>query len=205
MWTDAERSAFVKKLPFKESTFSKYVRIGSDKRLYRAEVRQLLPPHYTTLYALALLEDAEFDLALADVLIHPGLEREELLEWRRAQKTSGAGASRLGAASKSDQMTAGNASELAVDDTVAPGPSSDEAKASPTELSKLPPATAAVEAESPSIAPEGNDTIPPFLDRRLLSPEEERDLSVLINTYDAASEVVQLRFKQHLGVGASNA
>ena len=101
--TAAEKSELMPSLPFVEATFSKLVQIGNNARLQKPEIQQLLPPHYTTMYALTLLTDEEWALAITGKVIHPDLKREELQEWRRSlPKTVGDASSPQEAATDSD-------------------------------------------------------------------------------------------------------
>jgi hypothetical protein len=50
--TPADRKLLVKSVPFGQSAFSKFVMCGSNKRLQKPEVICLLPPAYTTVYAV---------------------------------------------------------------------------------------------------------------------------------------------------------
>jgi hypothetical protein len=81
-----DRDELLKKLPFGASAYSKFVQIGRDPRLRRPEVRQLLPPHYTTTYEVTSLTDQEFEAALAEKVIRPDVTRKELLSWRSSRR-----------------------------------------------------------------------------------------------------------------------
>jgi hypothetical protein len=84
--TPAERAELVKLLPFGDSAFSKFAQIGNDERLSAPELRRLLPPHYTTTYAITLLSDQELRDAIADKVIRPDMNRAELQKWRNAYR-----------------------------------------------------------------------------------------------------------------------
>jgi hypothetical protein len=84
--TVAQRSELMPELPFGEATFSKFVQIGTDTRLNAPEVQRLLPPHYTTTYAVTLLTDEELKEAIAEKVIHPDMQREELQRWRKSHR-----------------------------------------------------------------------------------------------------------------------
>ena len=84
--TTAQKSKLVTHLPFGEPTFSKFVKIGADIRLKGPEIQRLLPPHYTTMYAVTLLTDQELCRAIGDKIIRPDMKRYELQRWRSAQR-----------------------------------------------------------------------------------------------------------------------
>ena len=81
--TNAQKSILIQALPFGETAFSKFVQIGSDARL--PEIQRLLPPHYTTIYAVTLLTDEELKLAIAENVICPDMRRAELQRWRKSR------------------------------------------------------------------------------------------------------------------------
>jgi hypothetical protein len=82
--TAAQKSELMAHLPFRRATFSKLAQIGADAHLYVPEIQRLLPPHYTTIYAIALLKDEELKQAIAEKVLHPDLKRDELQRWHRA-------------------------------------------------------------------------------------------------------------------------
>jgi len=204
VWSDAERLAFVEKLPFKESAFSKYKRIGLDKRLYSVEMRPLLPPHYTTLYALTRLTDDDFKLAVSEGVIHPGLEREALQAWRKARESKPDGKPPVPdihtalAGSKETKVTANNLPQSAGAQPTAVS-SNQTSEAGPLATSPM------AETESPSIAPTDGNTIPSSLDRRQPSPEDESNLQILLRTWGRSSDWVRHKFKQHIQAGTAHA
>ena len=79
--TTGQKSALIRALPFGETAFSKLVQIGSDARL--RDIKRLLPPHYTTVYAVTLLTDEELKRAIAENVICPDMKRAELQKWHR--------------------------------------------------------------------------------------------------------------------------
>jgi hypothetical protein len=79
--TDAQKSELITKLPFGEATFSKLVQIGTDTRLHTKDVQRLLPPHYTTIYSVTLLEHHELKLAMSERIISPEMKRAGLQKW----------------------------------------------------------------------------------------------------------------------------
>jgi hypothetical protein len=76
-----QKSELIAKLPFGEATFSKLTQIGTDSRLHTPEVQRLLPAHYTTIYAVTLLNDEELSAAIAEKVIHTKIKRAELQRW----------------------------------------------------------------------------------------------------------------------------
>jgi hypothetical protein len=89
--TTAQKSELMTCLPFGEATFSKFVKIGTDTRLNTPEIQLLLPPHYTTIYAVTQLTNQELSLAIADKVVHPDMKREELRRWHRELQRIGVG------------------------------------------------------------------------------------------------------------------
>jgi hypothetical protein len=74
-------------MPFNESTFWKYVKIGRDQRL--PGIAASLPPRLTTIYEMTHLTDEQFEEAVALQKIHPKVRREDVAALR---KPSGSGA-----------------------------------------------------------------------------------------------------------------
>ncbi len=84
--TTAQKRELIQALPFGDPTFSKFAQIGADTRLHAPEVQRLLPPHYTTTYAVTLLTDEELNLAIAEKVIHPDMKRAKLQRWRNSHR-----------------------------------------------------------------------------------------------------------------------
>lgn len=76
----AEVMDLYEELPFSISTAQKLLSIGNDKRLNNPTYRKYLPPHWTTLYEMTLLDDKTFKTGIADGLINPAVERRTILE-----------------------------------------------------------------------------------------------------------------------------
>ena len=76
----AEQIDLYDELPFSKSTADKLISIGDDKRLNNPTYRKYLPPHWTTLYEMTLLDDKTFKEGIADGLINPAVERRHILE-----------------------------------------------------------------------------------------------------------------------------
>jgi hypothetical protein len=84
--TTAQKSELMLSLPFDEATFSKLVQIGNDARLQKPEIRRLLPPHYTKIYAITVLNDEELGQAIAEKIIHLDMKRADLEAWRDSRR-----------------------------------------------------------------------------------------------------------------------
>jgi hypothetical protein len=84
--TVSEKKQLIKRLPFKEATFSKFVQIGKDARLQRLHARRLLPPHYTIAYPLTRLTDEQLATAAKQGVINPDMKRADLQSWLKARR-----------------------------------------------------------------------------------------------------------------------
>jgi hypothetical protein len=83
VFTQAERGLLLSRLGFREPAFrSKMVRIGNDVRL--KAIRKLLPPNYSIIYEIALLDDEQLELAKRKHLIRPDVTREKIKEFRKS-------------------------------------------------------------------------------------------------------------------------
>lgn len=69
-------------LPFGLRTAQILMAIAKDQRLANAKHVSLLPPHWSTLYALHELTDAQFNKAIKARRIHPDMERDEVRSLR---------------------------------------------------------------------------------------------------------------------------
>jgi hypothetical protein len=202
--TIAQKSVLIQGLPFGETAFSKFVQIGSDARL--PEIQRLLPPHYTTVYAVTLLTDEELKRAIAENVIYPDMKRAELQKWHRELSRKAEHASKPKEAA-SDSAVVGL--------LIAPTKDAVESGALPStrgndnrddrELSVAPedpPAPEAVataaETKGPLTPPPGDDDIPAFLDRRPLSLEDQRAFDAIMAALNAASPVVRERVRAEL-------
>jgi hypothetical protein len=177
--TIAQKSALTQPLPFGNTAFSKFVQIGSDSRLYAPEIQVLLPPHYTTLYAVTLLTDEELNRAIADKV--PDTTRAQLHMWHRelprkmelAPKPNEAESDTVGAnlpaTSTQDAVQSGALPSALRTEQLAAAPASA-------------PAPETVATGSPSTPPP-NDEIPPFLDRRPLSADNQRAYDAIAATW----------------------
>lgn len=72
--------------PLGPAAIRKIVRIDKDPRLQAPGVQQLLPPYYTTVYEITLLNDDELNRAVAEKIIHPDMSRAQLRNWRRKSR-----------------------------------------------------------------------------------------------------------------------
>ena len=84
--TAIDKKQLIKRLPFKESTFSKFVQIGKDARLQRLHARRLLPPHYTIAYPLTRLTNDQLETAAKQGVINPDMKRADLQGWLKARQ-----------------------------------------------------------------------------------------------------------------------
>lgn len=77
------RKQLVDKLPFDHSRFSMLLKIGRNVRINTPEVRQLLPPSFTTIYEVAQLTEGELQMAITTNILHPKSRREDFKKWRK--------------------------------------------------------------------------------------------------------------------------
>lgn len=84
----AERST-LRKLKLSKSKFSKYARIGGDRRL--DELRSRLPDNagYSVLYAMSLLNDEQWKRGFKDGIISPRSSRSEIDAFRTGVPVAG--------------------------------------------------------------------------------------------------------------------
>lgn len=87
------RKAFYGTLPFGRSRFAKFVSIGKG-RLMQPALRDRLPPHWSSLYLLAELNDEEWSATLDAGLVNPEVKRREIegfiAKLRPSRKKAGA-------------------------------------------------------------------------------------------------------------------
>lgn len=198
--TAAQKSELMAHLPFRWATFSKLAQIGADTRLNAPEIQRLLPPHYTTMYAVTLLKDEELKQAIAERVLHPDMKREELQKWHRAPpRKVGRVPSSKGVASDSDD--GGNRPAPASPKDASHGKRSTAAAGGQTDpevrSSDAMHDAAIEEVVSPSTAPTSED-IPAFLDRRPLSAEDQRVFDVIMAAWNSASPVVRERVRAEM-------
>jgi hypothetical protein len=188
--TTAQKSELIHALPFGNTAFSKFVQIGSDIRLYAPQIQRVLPPHYTTTYAVTLLTDKELKHAIAEQVIHPDLTRAQLQKWRNLHRK--------------DAGVAPSHKDAASDSAVVGLPIGSTQDAVNKEELTSAPDNAPPEAVAPGagpLAPPPSDDIPPFLDRRPLAPEDQEAYdavkaiwnSHVLPLWKSASEIVRER------------
>jgi hypothetical protein len=163
----SEKEELLNELTLTASCFSKLVKIASDPRLKAAEMAQKLPSGWTVLYEVALLSAGDFNDAIAEGIVHPNMTRTTLKKWQSSRRLEAA------------------TSAVGAPNTIAADPG----------LSIAPIEKSSILTEHHEPSPVQNlDDIPPFLDRRPLSPEEERELDAIEAAYNAACPFVQERF-----------
>ena len=177
-----------------------------------------MPPHYTTMYAVTLLTDQELSRAITDKVIHPDMQRDQLHKWRNSHREP---PMKVGAVTSPPIQD-----KLAVQDGLALGPlslqqasqrkqSTAAANSQTGSEVRSPDVTHTVAIEEvacPSTTPPSDEEIPDFLDRRPLSPEDQRALDVIMAAWDthvrkpwnSASAVVRERFFAFLWVNTSS-
>jgi hypothetical protein len=205
--TAADKLELLPNLLFGEATFSKFVRIGTDTRLQTPEIQRLLPPHYTTIYAVTLLTDEELKRAIAEKVLHPDLTRAQLQRWRDSHReNAGVAPSHRDAAS--DAGVVGlpiDSTQNAVNSGALPSTTRDDKRSMQDERAadpKYAPAPGAVatgaETKGPLTRPPGDGDIPAFLDRRPLSAEDQRVFDAIMVALNGASTVVRERVRMEL-------
>ena len=205
--TATEKSELMPSLPFGEATFSKFVRIGTDTRLHVPDVQRLLPAHYTTTYHISLLTDEELKQAIAEKVICPDMKRDHLRKWRNSRREKVAVAPSPND-SESDTAIADQPTtptKDAVQSGALPSTKRVDNRNMQEELAAAPKAAPTPEfvATAPVVAApltpaRGEDDIPPFLDRRPLSAEDQRTFDAIMAALKAASAVVRERVKAEL-------
>ena len=208
--TSAQKRDLMQALPFGETAFSKLAQIGTDTRLHVPEIRRLLPPHYTTAYAVTLLTDEELKRAIAENVIYPDMKRAELQRWRNSRRKL---PKKVGLAPnpnevESDPAAAGlpiNPTKDAVESCVVPSVLNQrgvqENLGVQDELPLVAQRVAIKLVAGPLTPPLSGEDIPAFLDRRPLSAEDQHAFDAIKAAWDShlqplwnsASEVVRER------------
>jgi hypothetical protein len=80
-----EKTKLFKDLVFSKATFSKLAKVGSQARLLNEDVKPLLPPNYSILYAIAKLSEKDLRQAMKDGIINPNMSRADLESWTAEQ------------------------------------------------------------------------------------------------------------------------
>jgi hypothetical protein len=199
--TALQKRELIQALPFEDSAFSKFVQIGTDTRLYAPDIQRLLPPHYTTMYAVTLLTDQELKRAIAEKVLHPDIKRNQLQRWlnrHRAPRIAGAKEAASDPAVASAPIAA---TQDGVEGDALPTVSDDnrdiqEQLAVVQEDAPVAEAvaTGAVVA-GPLTPPPSDEEIPPFLDRRPMSAEDQRVFDMFTAAWKIASPAVRQRIK----------
>lgn len=203
--TTTQKRELIQALPFGEATFSKFAQIGTDTRLNAPEIRRLLPPHYTTVYAVTLLTEEELKRAIAEKVLHPDMQRAQLQKWRNLHRK------KVVVASSPEEAESGSAvasppidwTQDTVENGAPPSTTSSDSQDNQEQLVATPKdtpaseavATAAKVASSPALS---DEDIPAFLDRRPLSTEDQRVFDVIITALKSASAVVRGRVRAEL-------
>jgi hypothetical protein len=107
-WSPEEHQGLFKgkTLPFNRSTFTKLTQIRRDKRL--DGIKANLPPSYSIIYEVTLLNDAQLEDALRDGIIHPQVRRTEIVALRKPTvDQGGAGSQDGGQESQGDRAVSG--------------------------------------------------------------------------------------------------
>ena len=72
-------------LPFKSATMSKLASIGRDSRRLE-QIMHLLAGHWTTMYEIRKFNDEELNAAVREGIIWPGVERDEIIAWKKKRE-----------------------------------------------------------------------------------------------------------------------
>jgi hypothetical protein len=200
--TTAQKRQLIEALPFGDTAFSKFVRIGTDTRLQTPHIQRLLPVHYTTTYAVTLLTDEELKQAIADNVLHPDMTRAQLQRWRNSHRENPEVApSHKDAVGDPAVVGLPIGSTRDVDSGALPC-MTDDSQENKEELASAPDNAPAREPVAPVAGPLApSDDIPPFLDRRPLSPEDQRAYDAIkatlnshvLPSWNRASAVVRER------------
>lgn len=83
-----EKKRLLARLPFSSSTFSKLVAIGGDSRIANPKIRQLLPPSFSSMYEVTLLNDDQLKRAVKERLLSPHTKRAAISKWREGENKS---------------------------------------------------------------------------------------------------------------------
>ncbi len=72
------KATLLGQLSFKHATFSKLAKIGKDNRLYEHDIREHLPPNYSTPYAVTKLDEKQLQGAVDSGALHPEAGRADI-------------------------------------------------------------------------------------------------------------------------------
>ena len=84
--TPQERRELVDRLPFSDTVFSKFIKIGKSERLQAPDVQRLLPPNWTIIYSLAGLHKYDLDQVIAARVVGPEMRRTDVDKWIREKR-----------------------------------------------------------------------------------------------------------------------
>jgi hypothetical protein len=73
-----DKARLLGQLSFRPTTFSKLAKVGKDERLRRPGIIKYLPPNYSTLYAVAKLDDKQLDEAIDSGALHHEARRADI-------------------------------------------------------------------------------------------------------------------------------
>jgi hypothetical protein len=79
---DEDFTRLEKSLPFGPAKMSMLRRIGADTRLFEKDVMERLPPSYSIIYQVHLLNDEELKHAIESHLLRPSVRREQIEKLR---------------------------------------------------------------------------------------------------------------------------
>jgi hypothetical protein len=79
--TSGEKKKLYPKLPFSIPIFSKLADIGDCSRFQDEQIVKLLPPNYSIMYEVAKLSREDFQAAVDEQILSPGLKRADLQDW----------------------------------------------------------------------------------------------------------------------------
>ena len=210
--TTAQKRELIRALPFGDTAFSKFVQIGTDTRLHAPDIQRLLPPHYTTMYAVTLLTDEELKQAIAENVIHPDMQRAQLQKWHRelSRKVELAPSPKEAASDSAVASAPIAPTQDGVESDALPAVSDDN-RDNPEPLAvareDAPPEAIATGAAvaGPLTPPPSDEDIPAFLDRRPMSAEDQRVFDMFMAAWNIASPVVRERIKAEVfGADASS-
>jgi hypothetical protein len=83
-WSNTAKPDLLKQLPFSPAKFSKYAQIGADERLKDPRRRELLPPKYSIIYEVHLLNDEELESLESAGKLTQSLRRAEVISFRKS-------------------------------------------------------------------------------------------------------------------------
>ena len=139
-----------------------------------------------------MLTDEELKQAIAEKILHPDVKRDELQRWRRSRN--------LGHLSSPNEAASDSAGSKLIAPIHAVGSrslpsttSGDDDRESHEEASAPEAVATAKEIAGPVTPSPNDDDIPAFLDRRPLSPDDQRAFDAIMSALNSASAVVRER------------